>query len=183
MLNNSKPSRITIYNLNSFFDFRSVSSGGIKAGMFVQFRYSSPAGVHDVKPLVYVIENLRDRIFGVNFHYDFGLMAQIIELKDEEVQKFLENNSDYQNYKKQLEDPDTEEMEEDALPDADEVKNNMQKKVDKIEPVKDFDMRKIRFPQNMLENYNNNEIKPSKEMLRNYLFNRMIGIQKLVYLI
>jgi hypothetical protein len=29
----TKPNRVTIYNLNQFFDFRSTSGGGVKPGM------------------------------------------------------------------------------------------------------------------------------------------------------
>ena len=44
-----------------------------------------------------------------------------------------------------------------------------------------FDIRKIRIPPDKLEIYINNEIQVSTEVLRNYLFSRISGLQKLIY--
>lgn len=176
--------KLTIYNLNQFFDLKSVSMAGIKPGMLVQFRYSSPEGVHDVKPLVFVLEKKSDRIWGLNFHYQFGLIEPLIKMKDAEVQKFLENSSEWKKYQKELTQVKPEEVAKDGLPDVNEIEQDMKdksKKVVKEEPVQPFDVKKIRFPQLMLENFANDKIKPPVSILRNYLFMRMNSLQKLSY--
>jgi len=180
----NKPKKLTIYNLNDFFEFKSVAVITIRPGMFLQFRYSSPEGVHDVKPLVFILERKADRIWGLNFHYQFDLMAPLLQLKDAEVQKFLQNNSDWKKYQRELTKPTPDETTDKGIPDVDELEKDMVDKSEKIvkeEPVKPFDVKKVRFPPLMLENFANNKIKPPKEILRNYLYNRMNGIQKLVY--
>lgn len=53
----------------------------------MQFNYRSPEGVHDKKPLVYVVEVQADRVYGLNVHYDFKLMENIIANKRLEVSK------------------------------------------------------------------------------------------------
>ena len=189
MLQN-KPNHITIYNLNQYFDFRSVTSGGVKPGMFIQFRYASPTGVHDVKPLVFVLENQRDRVFGINFHYQFPLFGEIVEMKDAQIREFIEKSSEWKKYQKELTTPSKDEIAGDEIPDVETMTDDMKRKLERekkkaVEDQKknpiEFDKKKLRFPQVLLEDYSNDQINPSEKILRNYLFNRMSSLQKLVY--
>ena len=185
-----RPKTVTIYNLNRFFDFRSISAGAVKPGMFIQFRYASPLGVHDVKPLVFVLENNGDRVFGINFHYQFPLFGDVITLKDAQVKEFIEKSSEWKKYQKELTTPSKEEVMKDEMPDVETMTDDMKKKLEKKkkedekkakEQPKVFDKSKLRFPSLLLEDFSNDKLKPSKEILRNYLFVRMSSLQKLVY--
>ena len=85
----NRPNVITLYNLKQFFDFRSVSSGGLRPGMLANFSYRSPDGIHDTKPLCFVLENLNQRIVGLNLHYNYQIVKFLVEAKDNEIAEFL----------------------------------------------------------------------------------------------
>lgn len=78
----SHPKQINIYNMNMFFDFKGISTSQIIPGNIIQFNYRSPDGVHDKKPLIYVLETQSDRVYGLNLHYEFKLMQDVIAKKD-----------------------------------------------------------------------------------------------------
>lgn len=183
-----KPKTITLYNLPQFFNYRSIGSSSIKPGMLVQFRYNSPEGVHDVKPLIFVLEKKMDRVWGLNFHYQFGLMPMLLEVKNEQVQKYITESYEYKKYQKEIvkpkeeviTKPKEEEITQDGLPDAKEVNKEVEKKEEEV-PIPDFDPTKVRYPNDLLEIFINDKIVVPKGLLRNYLYPRMTGLYKLTY--
>jgi hypothetical protein len=172
----NKPKTITMSNLNNFFDIKPSNVGAAKPGMFLWFDYKSPEGVHDKKPLVFVLEKRADRIWGLNFHYNFGLMVPIIQLKEQQIQEFLEKTPEYKKYYNQQKEAPVEDL-EGEIPNVIDVKEQQKEKDQKLQ----FDIKKIRFPADLLEDYSNDAIKPPLVILRNYLFPRMRSVYKLSY--
>lgn len=176
-----KPRVITLYNYSAFFNFQKISSGAIRPGQLLQFRYQSPEGVHDVRPLIFVLEKKGDRVWGCNLHYNFKLLPPLLKLKDDEVQKFLKSSSEYRKWEQEMSKPKPEEVAKEDIPDAEEVKETMPQDKKEEGEVQQFDIKKVRFPQNLLEDYTNNKIVIPSDLLRNYLFVRMSGLEKLLY--
>lgn len=78
---------ITSSNIHNYFDLRSVGPRQIKPGMLLSFSYrSEDRAIHDRAPLVYVMENRGDRIYGLNLHYKFALMGLLIMEKRKELE-------------------------------------------------------------------------------------------------
>ena len=172
MLTN-RPKQILLTNTSSFFDARFTSTGSIKTGNLIQFNYSSPDGVHDKKPIVFVMENKGDRIIGLNMHYQMSVLAQLVQMKDEQLQEFIENSQEYKNYMK-IQGGDTTPVEE--LQESPNLPNPIDIKAKQVA----FDTKKIRYPQILLEDFTNDQVDASKEIFRVYLFKRMSGLTKLV---
>jgi len=176
---NEKPRVITLYNYSNFFRFQKIGSSGIQPGMLLQFRYSSPEGIHDVRPLVFVLEKKGDRVWGCNFHYNFKLLPPLLKLKEDEVQKFLKNSSEYRRWEQEMSKPKLEEVSKEDIPNTEELKETMPH--DNKDEVQQFDITKLRFSQKLIEDYANNKIVMPSNLLRNYLFTRMSGLEKLLY--
>lgn len=148
------PKSINIYNIKYFFDFKSIGTNQIFPGMLIQFNYRSPEGIHDKGPLIYVLDVYSDRVYGLNLHYDFKLLQQIVTTKDIELLGY-----------KPKENPNPvspQDQKVGTLPTVDEIKQTIKT-----------------IPQGILEKYTLNN-RPTF-ILRNYLFTRMSGIVKLIY--
>jgi hypothetical protein len=170
-MNSSRPKTLTLQNTGQFFNTRVVSSSSVKKGSLIQFNYSSPEGIHDKKPLVFVMENKGDRIIGLNLHYQLGVLGQLVQMKDEQLKEFMENTSEYKKYMKDSEDTTTEDLQEGPdLPNPVDVKAKQTT----------FDERRVRYPQVLLEDFTNEQVNASEEIFRVYLFKRMSGLTKLV---
>lgn len=94
---------ITKNNITQFFNPQKIYYGSIKPGMLLQFGYQSPGGVHDLQPLIYVVEIKNDRVWGLNLHYRFNLMAEIVNSKKEELKKATKESSPTTQTKKEPE--------------------------------------------------------------------------------
>ena len=156
-MEDKRPKQITISNLRYYFDFKPVSlRGGLQPGMLVEFNYSSPSGVHDRKPLIYVMQVEGDRVYGLNLHYRFNLTAQIVESKKQEVLSYLPKQAPQKEVSKDI--PDVPTVEKD---------------------IKQPDLKNIKLPPQVLEKYLLSS-QPS-DILRNYLYSRITSPRKLVY--
>jgi hypothetical protein len=157
------PSKVNIYNLSSFFNFKPISPGQIYPGNLIQFNYRSPEGVHDKKPLVYVLEVEGDRIWGINLHYKFFLLSNLIQDKIKLVEgvKQATNTSP---------EPTPGQLNKPHIPNLSEIKKELDSKSipnnNKISPQ-------------LLEQHQLSTI-PS-DILRNYLYTRISGLQKLIF--
>lgn len=169
----NRPKQITVQNTNQFFDARTASPSAVKIGNLIQFNYKSPDGVHDGKPIVFVMENKGDRIVGLNLHYQMPVLAQLVLMKEEQLREFMENSQEYKNYMKTQggDSTPTEELQESpGLPNPVDIKAKQVA----------FDTKKVRYPQVLLEDFTNNEVNASKEIFRVYLFKRMSSLTKLL---
>lgn len=158
------PAKVNIYNLPYFFNFKSVSSNQIFPGSLIQFNYRSPDGVHDKKPLVYVLETESDRLWGINLHYKFFLLSNIIQDKI----KLIEKTQNTPNRSNTSVEPTSKELEGSNLPSLPEIKKELQAK-----------SAPIKISPQLLEQYQLTTIPP--DILRNYLYTRMSNIQKLIF--
>lgn len=87
------------YKVQEFFTFKSCSPSSLQQDNLIQFSYHSPNGVHDKMPLVYVIEKRRDRIFGLNLHYDSNQLVSLVDDTNDRIDVFLEKEW-YKKYPK-----------------------------------------------------------------------------------
>lgn len=170
MLEN-RPKTVTINNLPQFFNFLTANPGSIKKGMLVQFNYSSPENpIHDRKPLVFVMENYGDRIIGLNLHYQFNAISGLLMIKDNQLKEFLQKSNEYKKY--------LDELKKNSKVDL--SKGNLENPVDIKKETPQFDYKKVKFPQLLLEDFTS-DIKVSDEIFRNYLFKRMNTLRKLSF--
>lgn len=207
---------ITANNIRRYFDFRGASISQLRPGMLVAFRYKSPdRHIHDVNPLVYIIENQGDRIYGLNLHYNFALMGGMIFLKRQELEKKVGYHFGPEEEKEQgeLDEATTRHSAQTGTKHVN-AQTPTQKAVDKNKPQpkltpqqqRQADQQaataaktgqkpvapqpkqpekpvkvipKPRVPIQLLEHYQL-QAEPIT-ILRNYLFPRMSGIQKLVF--
>jgi hypothetical protein len=157
-MEDKRPKVITLNNLKFYFNYKLVSPrGGIQPGMLLEFNYNSPAGVHDRKPLIYVLQVENDRVYGLNLHYKFDLITQIITTKKQEIATIVAN---MQTTKK-------------------EVSKEIPNVATAQEEIGQIDISKIKFNSSVLEKYSLTT-QPS-HILRNYLYSRMTSSYKLVY--
>lgn len=186
-------------NIKQYFDYRAVGPSQLKPGMLVSFRYQSPDyHIHDMNPLVYILERKVDRIYGLNLHYHFGLMGGLILNKRKE----LEAKTGYHNATNDPAKPNqpnvpagtkivnaatsaqTNQQKQQAIAAA-----KAQERLNKLKGIKPIPGKPIvqpiekpkiiRIPPILLETYEL-QIEPV-QILRNYLFIRMSGLQKLIF--
>jgi hypothetical protein len=170
MLEN-KPRTVTITNIYQFFNTNGINPSSAKKGMLIEFNYSSPEGVHDKNPLVFIMENYNDRIIGLNLHYQFGIIAALLKEKDTELKEFIQKSNEYKKYLDELKKISKVDLKNKNLPDSIELKKESLK----------FDIKKIRFPQSLLETFLSDKIKASEDIFRTYLFKRMANLRKLSF--
>lgn len=169
------PKTLNIYNLKSFFNFKSINVGQILPGTIIQFSYRSPEGIHDKSPLIYVLEVEQDRVWGINLHYKLNLLAQMVELKKAEVLKINPQEVAQEQPNTNLDSKvKPEQLNQKHIQSLPEFKETLGIDKQTTEPKK-----KVIIPQQLLEKYTLT-IQP-KELLRNYLYPRMGSVQKLVF--
>jgi hypothetical protein len=168
------PSKLNIYNLKSFFNYKPISSGQIIPGMLLSFNYNSPGGVHDRSPLIYVLEAEQDRVWGLNLHYQFILLGESVQTKRAEISSITpEKNQPIQQ---------TNNLDPKVRPEQLNGKN--------IQSLPEFKQtlgvnnqpltqQKPTYTPQLLEHYT--LAQQPKEILRNYLYTRVSGLQKLVF--
>lgn len=175
---NKYPAKINIYNLRYFFDLKPISAGQIVPGMLIQFNYRSPEGVHDVKPLVYVLEAEQDRVWGINVHYDFKLLEGVVANKQLTLAKTEPQGTVEDTDEKTIGNdptPRPEQMNQRNIPSLDDNKRILDKdKKPKVIPVS-----RPKYPQQLLETYVMQQLPAN--ILRNYLYSRASSITKLVF--
>jgi len=149
------------FKLAELFDYRNVTPSSLQKGNLIYFKYSSPNGVHDKSPLVYVLEKTFDKIYGLNLHYDFSEIQTLTENVDFKVNNFLEKKffSKYPEKRKELKNI--------------EFDNSLIDEKELIEFKKSFNKKDLEiFDLNSFgNNYN----------FRSYLYKRMNNVSKLVY--
>lgn len=167
------PEKINIYNLPMFFNIRSTSTSQVFPGNLIQFNYSSPTGVHDKKPLVYVLNTEGDRVWGINLHYRFNLIEGIVDSKKklvtESYNKIKEINIDTKPTQKQLSNP--------IVPSLAELKDNYKQQEQRQQQL--VSSIKPNIPIKLLEEYTLSQT--PENILRNYLYTRISGLQKLIF--
>lgn len=172
------PAKINIYNLKYFFDFKSITPSQIIPGMLVQFSYRSPEGVHDVKPLVYVLEVEQDRVWGINVHYNFKLLESVVVDKQLTLSKVKPQGTTEDSTEKTIGNdptPRPEQLNQRNIPSLEDNKGILNKdSKPKVVPVS-----KPKYPQQLLETYTMQQIPAN--ILRNYLYSRTSSITKLVF--
>lgn len=171
------PQKINIYNLKYFFNFKPISNNQILPGMIVQFNYRSPEGVHDVKPLIYVLEVEQDRIWGINIHYNFKLLEGIVADKINVLSKVKPTEK---------QETDKETLEKDPTPRQEQLNKKNILSQGENEAILNKDDKKVItkevkpvYPQKLLETYTLQTI-PSN-ILRNYLYSRTSSVNKLIF--
>ena len=169
------PAKLNIYNLKNFFNYKNVSTGQTIPGMLLQFSYRSPNGVHDVKPLIFVLEAESDRVWGINLHYKLDLLGQIVDLKKAEISKGYPETPVIAP-KVDGSDPakvQPKQINQKNIPSLPEFKEALKDKIPKpIGTTK-------QVPIQLLEKFILDN--PPKELLRNYLYTRISGLQKLTF--
>lgn len=148
-----KPKKINIYNLKYFFNYKSVSPSAIIPGSLIEFSYRSPEGIHDKKPLVVVLSVEGDRCWGLNLHYKFQLIEGLIANKFQDINTYIQTNPNKQE-------------------------ETLREKVEEIKQQKKLEYLNSPKP-TLLESFSLKQ-EPTT-ILRNYLYTRMSGIQKLSY--
>jgi len=170
MFLNNKPSNLTINNVKSFFNFSSTSPSGLKKGMLIKFNYFSPdRKVNDKTPLVFIMEKYNDRVVGLNLHYQFDVLSELIEIKNEQLTEFVNNSREYKAHLKELENKSKVDLSEGDLPSSEE-----------LEAESNFDVKKVRVPTQMLEDFTA-DVGASSDIFRVYLYRRMTGVSKLSF--
>lgn len=171
-------------NIREFFNFAPINARSIKPGMLLSFKYSSPDGVHDPTPLIYVLSTEGDRVWGMNIHYNFTLMAQIYNSKQIEV------NAEKKNIKPTTQTPNANPKgNEDVLNKVPRLKNVLSKT--KTKPSLKVNKQAQKAQQVAKVSSKQFALKTSLDIfslyqrpdyiLRNYLFTRMKSGQKLIY--
>jgi hypothetical protein len=177
----AQPKTLNIYNLKYFFNYRTVPTRGIQPGMIVEFNYRSPNGVHDVKPLIYVLEVEGDRVWGMNLHYNLALLGEIVKLKQGEVASFVNKQQEKQKaevvVKPQDYKPDPKQLNQKNIPSLPENKEILKER-QKKQPL-EVKPNSIRYDQKLLESYT--LTKRPENILRNYLYARMSTVNKLIF--
>lgn len=187
-------------NIKNYFDYRAVGPSQLKPGMLISFRYQSPdRHIHDVSPLVYILERKGDRVYGLNLHYHFGLMGGLIlnKRKELEAKTGYKNTTNEPNKPDQQQQPNqgnqpntptgtkvisaqTTAQKQQAIAAA-RAQERLQKLKGKPVPQQKpiVQPKPIKIPPILLETYEL-QIEPV-QILRNYLFKRMSGLQKLTF--
>lgn len=148
-----KPKKINIYNLKYFFNYKSISPSAIIPGNLIEFNYRSPEGVHDKKPLIIILSVEGDRCWGLNLHYKFNLIEGLLANKHQDINTFIQTNPNKQE-------------------------ESLKERVEAIREEKKLEYLNTPKP-TLLENFSLKNEPPL--ILRNYLYTRMSGIQKLSY--
>ena len=148
-----KPKKINIYNLKYFFNYKSISPSSIIPGNLIEFNYRSPEGVHDKKPLVIITSVEGDRCWGFNIHYKFDLIEGLLANKFQDVNTYIQTNPNKQE-------------------------ESLRERVQDLREQKKLEYLNMPKP-TLLESFSL-KIEPTF-ILRNYLYTRMSGIQKLSY--
>ena len=171
------PQKINIYNLKYFFNFKPIPTSQILPGMLVQFNYRSPEGVHDVKPLIYVLEVEQDRVWGINIHYNFKLLEGIVADKINVLSKVKPTEK---------QETGKETVKTDPTPRQEQLNKKNILSQDENEAILNKDDKKTitkevkpTYPIQLLETYTLQTI-PSN-ILRNYLYTRTSGVNKLTF--
>src|ERR1035437_4486652 len=76
--------KLSINNVNQFFNLQRSSANSLKPGMLYMFEYTAD-NVHDKRPLIWVLEVKGNRRWGLNLHYNFSILADIIAFKEKEL--------------------------------------------------------------------------------------------------
>jgi len=76
--------KLTINNISQFFNLQRAHPNSLKPGMLYYFEYNAE-DIHDKRPLVWILEVKNNRIWGLNLHYNFGILADIIQFKKQEI--------------------------------------------------------------------------------------------------
>lgn len=166
------PNKLTIHNINYFFTLRPVGRNQITPGNLIQFRYQSPDHeLHDRNPLIYVLEVEGDRVWGLNLHYKFNLLGEVIEKKKTEVAKIKAPAPTPINNKGEDVTKPLPDQVSGKIPSLQKIKQDLNKK-----QIKQPD---IKIPNNILEKYSLSQV--PQDILRNYLFTRMSTTNKLFF--
>lgn len=187
-------------NIKNYFDYRAVGISQLKPGMLISFRYQSPdRQIHDVNPLVYVVERQADRVYGLNLHYHFGLMGGLILMKRKELEAKTGyhnatndpapptnkpnpiNKPTQQNPNLITAKPSVQQQQQAVAAAKAQERLRQQGKLPQQKPgiVQPAKPQIIKIPSILLETYEL-QIEPV-QILRNYLFPRMSGMQKLIF--
>ena len=153
------------FKIEDFFNYKNITPGSLTSDNVIQFSYKSPAGVHDLKPLVFVLEKKSDRLYGINFHYDMTELQNAVTNTQAKVAKFLEE----QYFKKYPE--NRQKLREQRVP--------FNKSLITEAELKEF-MR--RFPKKDMEQFPlTNANKYPNHALRCYLYQRMTAVSMLTW--
>ena len=148
--------------LAQLFEYRNVTPSALAKGNLVYFKYSSPKGVHDKSPLIYVIDKSFDKVFGYNIHYDMNELQDLVDGVEDKVNSFLENNFFNKHPEKR------QEFQKQRI----EFDKTMIEKKELLE----FNRK---FIKKDLEVFNNPGL--SDDTFRSYLFKRMNNVSRLVW--
>lgn len=154
--------KLNINNIKSFFDLQRTPPNRLKPGMLYTFEYNAD-NIHDKHPLIWVLEVKTDRIWGLNLHYDFSILANIITFKEKHLKTFSTKKRE-EVQKAKLKEEEKEKQPVETLPtivDA-EIKN-----------------KNITYPTNMLDDFSDFPIGKNSSLLRNYLYKEIRNAYKL----
>ena len=142
--------KLTINNIKQFFNLTRTNPSNLKPGMLFTFEYNAEK-LHDRKPLIWVLETKGDRVWGLNLHYNFKILADIIEFKKKEINNLnLKQRKEIQDEKLKKE------------------KDSLGKDIPTITDAK-LENRQSSIPQKILDDFSDYPIGKNSHILRNYL--------------
>lgn len=150
------------FKLEDHFRYSSVTPSSLQQGQLVNFSYTSPDGITDKKPLVYIHEKRIDRFYGLNLHYDMTHFTEILTKQNLMINEFLEKE-----FKKNPEFREKLLKEHKNIFDRSMVTPEDYKKWMNFYPTKNFELF-------VIENY-------SMQYMRQYRYDRMTNVTKLVF--
>ncbi len=133
-----------------------LTYGKIKENMLISFHYQSHI-VHDKKPVIFVLEVRGNRIYGINLRYKPWLFDQILRDKKKEINNLLDKK--IRDYYSKQENKIVLEIEKEDL------KLMLEKEI----------------PSFYKEYYNFKLAKMHSDILRNYLKERVVNINQIVF--
>ena len=164
------PKTLNIYNLKNFFNYKPINAGQIVPGMLLAFNYRSPEGIHDRAPLIYVLEAEQDRIWGLNLHYKFALLGETVQIKKSEISEITPTTQQPTQLDPKVRPEQLNQKNIPSLPDFKETLGVTKQPLPNKKPI---------YTPQLLEHYTLTQ--QPKEILRNYLYTRISGLQKLVF--
>jgi hypothetical protein len=158
-------SAASLTKLKTYFDFKRITPSALQQDNLITFNYKSKDSViHDIQPLVFVLEKRLDRVYGINLHYESDGMQVLVDNVTELVNEFLQEQwiRKYPDKKKLLQ----------------EQKKVFNKKMIEEKDLKEFAKR---INKNDLQTFDIGQNRNDSSALRNYLYVRMNQVDKLIW--
>lgn len=150
------------FKLEDHFRYSSVSPQSLQQGQLLSFSYTSPQGVTDKKPLVYIHEKRIDRFYGMNLHYDMTHFTEILTRQNQMINEFLEKEfRKNQEYREKL------------------IKEHQNKFDRSLVTEEDYKKWMNFYPKRNFEQFVIQNV--DMQFMRQYRYDRMTSVTKLIF--